>query len=156
MPPAARGPVFTVRRPIFTGLFWAIAGNGRVAATAVAPARNERRLMRHTDMEASLMGRLERGRLLGHPSPNRHVAELVPDAIHFGQDGGVRLADVDGAPRRHPARPAGDPEHFRAAALGVEEVATDADGVIDDALDAIALGHQAAVQDAQVVEARSP
>src|SRR5207244_6284501 len=119
MPPAASGPVFTVSRPILTGLFWAIAGNGRVAATAVAPARNERRLMR-TDMEASLMGRLERGRLLGHPSANRHMAELVPHAIDFREHGGVRLVDVDGAHRRHPARAAGDPEHFRAVALGVE------------------------------------
>src|SRR5205823_7991870 len=37
MPPCASGPVLTVRSPILTGLFWAIAGIGRFAAKA-APA----------------------------------------------------------------------------------------------------------------------
>src|SRR5256885_3868846 len=31
MPPCASGPVLTVRSPILTGLFWAIAGIGRFA-----------------------------------------------------------------------------------------------------------------------------
>src|SRR5262245_6862789 len=45
IPPVARGPVFTVRRPMRTGLFWAMAGAGSVAAriAPVVPARNSRR-----------------------------------------------------------------------------------------------------------------
>src|SRR5262249_17666540 len=45
MPPVASGPVFTVSRPMVTGLFWAMAGAGSVAASIapVVPARNPRR-----------------------------------------------------------------------------------------------------------------
>src|SRR5262245_19755048 len=45
IPPAASGPVFTVRSPIRTVLFCAIAGTGSVATSAapVVPARNSRR-----------------------------------------------------------------------------------------------------------------
>src|SRR5689334_19464427 len=48
MPPAARGPVFTVSRPIFTGAACAIDGIGNALAPdrAAAPATNLRRLMR--------------------------------------------------------------------------------------------------------------
>src|SRR5262249_40597231 len=47
MPPVASGPVFTVSRPMVTGLFWAMAGAGSVAASIapVVPARNPRRLI---------------------------------------------------------------------------------------------------------------
>src|SRR6185369_10506043 len=48
MPPAARGPVFTVSRPIFTGAACAIDGIGNALAPdrAAAPATNLRRLIR--------------------------------------------------------------------------------------------------------------
>src|SRR5215475_2844606 len=42
MPPAGRGPVFTVSRPILRGFGWAKAGAGIVSASAV-PTRNPRR-----------------------------------------------------------------------------------------------------------------
>jgi len=47
MPPAASGPVFTVSRPIFSGVLCATAGIGNAAALAAAaePARNRRRLV---------------------------------------------------------------------------------------------------------------
>jgi hypothetical protein len=60
------------------------------------------------------------------------------------------LLDVDRIGRRHPARPAGHPEHLGAVALGVEEVAADGACVVDDALDAVALGHQPAAEGAKV------
>src|SRR5262245_13629102 len=45
IPPWARGPVFTVSRPTRTGLFWATAGMGSVAATtAPVLTRNLRRV----------------------------------------------------------------------------------------------------------------
>src|SRR5215475_2591572 len=42
MPPVASGPVFTVSRPILTGLGWAKAGAGIVTVRAV-PTKNPRR-----------------------------------------------------------------------------------------------------------------
>src|SRR6266581_6794106 len=45
IPPAASGPVFTVSRPMCTGLDWLIAGAGSAAAAIApaVPARNSRR-----------------------------------------------------------------------------------------------------------------
>src|SRR6185436_11808823 len=162
MPPAASGPVFTVSRPILTGLPCAKAGSGSVVAavTAAVPTRKDRRSIRVT-MD-SLLGsasslvaarQLQRRALLRHPAADRHVAELVPDTIDLGHDGGVGLLDVDRVRGGHPARPAGDPEDLRSIAFGIEEVAADGAGVVDDPLDAIALGHQATAEGAQVVEA---
>ena len=68
----------------------------------------------------------------------------------------VRLVDVDGLGDRHPARPARQPEHLGAVALGVEEVAADRARVVDDPLDAVAVGPQAPMEVAKVVEARDP
>src|SRR5262249_45218877 len=47
MPPAARGPVFTVSRPILSGALCAIEGMGKKAApaAAVAPATKRRRVV---------------------------------------------------------------------------------------------------------------
>src|SRR5438093_2625226 len=54
IPPAASGPVFTVSRPMRTGFDWAIAGNGKDAAT-VAPAAPARNLRRSTLTAISLL-----------------------------------------------------------------------------------------------------
>src|SRR5512144_3215795 len=87
MPPAASGPVLTVRRPMRTGLLWARARVGRAAApaaSAVLPARKERRLS-VSDIAASC-GEEGLG-LAGHPPADRDVTKLVPDAVDFGEDG---------------------------------------------------------------------
>src|SRR5229473_1434072 len=94
MPPAASGPVLTVRSPILTGLPWANAGAGIAIATA-EPARNARRVN----------------------ATDRHVAHLLPQPVHLRKNGLVRLLDVDWIRDRHPARPPGDPEHLRAIVL---------------------------------------
>src|SRR5437660_12493765 len=113
MPPCASGPVFTVSRPMRTGLFWATAGNGSVAATAVLPTRKARRLTL-TDMSLLLwtLGRasglasdLERGRFLQHAAPDRPVAQLGPDPGDLGQDDVGRREHVHRIHGPHPARP---------------------------------------------------
>src|SRR5215471_11301078 len=55
MPPAARGPVFTVSRPILSGTLCAIEGMGKTAApaAAVAPATKRRRVVLMTVMASS-------------------------------------------------------------------------------------------------------
>src|SRR5881397_4075153 len=134
MPPWASGPVFTVSRPILTGFCCANPGAGSVAASA-APTRNERRLTL-TDIASPFpsprVRRLERHRLVGQAPPDRHVAQPMPDAIHLGQHRLVGLMDVDRIRGGHPAGPAGEPEHLRAIAFGIEEVATDGAGMVDD------------------------
>src|SRR5262250_1399941 len=106
MPPWARGPVLTVKRPMRTGLLpWARAGTGfRVVATRVAPAptRNVRRpnfsaIAGSFSSFAGLgLGRhLERRALLFHPAAHRHVAELVPQPVDVGQHRLVGALDVD-------------------------------------------------------------
>src|SRR4029434_2464146 len=59
IPPVARGPVFTVSSPMRTGLFWAIAGAGSVAASTapVVPARNSRRPILVVAIEVSFGSR---------------------------------------------------------------------------------------------------
>src|ERR1051325_1478937 len=158
MPPAASGPVFTVSNPIFTGLFCAIAGAGTSAAAA-APARKVRRETL-TAMGVLLLEcrcpsarDLERRGILVHRSANGDVADPVPERVDFGEHDVVRLLDVDGIRDGHPARPARQPEHFRAIAFGIQEVAADRARVVHDALDAVALGAQPAVKGAEIVEA---
>src|SRR3989449_7752616 len=167
MPPWASGPVFTVKRPMRTGLAWALAGPGNVTPAASAvPARNVRRssLAVIGSPPGAFLRLLflflssdpERRGLFGHPPSHRHVAKLIPELIHFGQHGIIGLLDVDGLHGWHPAGSARDPEHLGAIALGVEEVAADGAGVVDDALDAIAVGDQAPAKAPQVVEGGHP
>src|SRR5262249_23221232 len=152
MPPVASGPVFTVSSPIRTGLLWAKAGTGTAASAALI--RNVRRVSRWAmAFSLSLTGRSERRAFFRHPSPHRNVAELFEDAVDLGQHRVVGLMDVDRTDRGHPAWPARHPEHFVAIAFGIEEIAADGAGMIDDLLDAIPVDDQAAVERAKVVEA---
>src|SRR5438034_11560515 len=163
MPPWASGPVFTVKRPMRTGFACALAGLGRVAAAASAvPARNVRRSslavigfpLGPSLLFLFLSSDPERRSLFGHPPSHRHVAKLIPELIHFGQHRLVGLLDVDGLHRGHPTGSARDPEHLGAIPLGVEEVAADGAGVVDDALAAIAVGKHAPAKGPQLVAGR--
>src|SRR5438552_12925762 len=146
MPPWASGPVFTVKRPMRTGLACALAGLGRVAAAARAvPARNVRRSSLAVIgfppgpflLFLLLSSDPERRGLLEHPPSYRHIAQPIPELVHFGQHRLVGLLDDDGLHRGHPTGSARDPEHLGAIPLGVEEVAAAGAGVIDDTHDAI-------------------
>src|ERR1051325_7810519 len=105
MPPAASGPVFTVRRPILTGLGCAKAGAGINTAAAV-PSRKLRRVTLTVMVSSwsSLASHLERGRLLAHRSADRHVPDVVPEPVDFREHDVVRLLDVDRIRHRHPDR----------------------------------------------------
>src|SRR6185369_4727507 len=85
MPPAARGPVFTVSRPIFTGAACAIDGIGNALAPerAAAPATNLRRLIRR--FMASSQGVFE--------APE-FSSRVGPAAIPTQSDGRDRPASV--------------------------------------------------------------
>jgi hypothetical protein len=79
IPPEASGPVFTVSSPIFTGLFWANAGNGHAAATAAVPTRNDLRSIRvavidKTPFDLLAPRQLEGRRLVGHAPADRDIA----------------------------------------------------------------------------------
>src|SRR5262245_53410183 len=84
------------------------------------------------------------------------MTELIPYAIDLGQYHIVGLVDVDRIRGWHPAGTPRHPEDFGPISFGIEEVAADRAGVIDDVLDAIALGDQAPVEDAEIVETGHP
>src|SRR5215470_9096626 len=135
MPPAASGPVFTVRSPILTGFGCAKAGVPTMAAVAAVPTRKFRRVILGAIVSSfgelaeslraagGLAGDLQAGGLVGHLAADGHVTNLLPEAIDLGQDRLVRLLDVDRVGDGHPARTPCQPEHLGAVALGIEEVA---------------------------------
>src|SRR2546430_16703279 len=111
MPPGGSGPVCRFKRPMRTGLAWALAGLGRVAAAASAvPARNVRRSglavigfpLGPSLLFLFLSSDPERRSLFGHPPSHRHVAKLIPELVHFGQHRLVRVLDVHGLYRGQP------------------------------------------------------
>src|SRR5438309_2330859 len=73
MPPAASGPVFTVSRPILTGLFWATALGDelRVERAQIVEAGNGERDL------------LDQVRVLGR-GPPAHQGDLVIDGVRVG------------------------------------------------------------------------
>src|SRR5215468_6505588 len=167
MPPAASGPVFTVRSPILTGFGCAKAGAPARAAVAAVPTRKFRRVNlgamvssfgepARGELRAAggLAGDLQARGLVGHLAADGHVTNLLPEAIDLGQDLLVRLLDVDGVGDGHPTRTPRQPEHLGAVALGIEEVAADRTRVVDDVLDAIAFGAEAPVEVAEIIERR--
>src|SRR5262249_14000267 len=159
MPPCASGPVFTVRRPRRTGLLCASAGMASVAVTAAVPARNARRLSFAAiggSFALPAPGRLQSRRLVRHAPSDRNMTELIPHAIDLGQYHIVGLVNIDRIRGGHPAGTSRHPEDFGPISFGIEEVAADRAGVIDDVLDAIALGDQAPVEDAEIVETGHP
>src|ERR1700682_3367821 len=106
IPPAASGPVFTVSRPILTGLPCALAERGSVAAASAVPVpiTNLRRsrcpviglhLLEARSCGLGLASYVERRGLLGRPPSHRHVTELIPQAVDLRQHRLVRLLDVD-------------------------------------------------------------
>src|SRR5215468_11502182 len=164
MPPAASGPVFTVRSPILTGFGCAKAGAPARAAVAAVPTRKFRRVNLGAMVSSfgepaeslraagGLAGDLQARGLVGHLAADGHVTNLLPEAIDLGQDLLVRLLDVDGIGDGHPAWTSRQPEHFGAVALGIQEVAADGARVVDHVLDAIALGAETPVEVAEIVE----
>src|SRR5262249_25044462 len=92
------------------------------------------------------------GRFVFHSPPHGDMAQSLPDTVDLRHDGLICLFEVYGIGVRHPARPAGDPEHFSTVVLRVKEVATNCTAVVGDPIDAIALCNQTAVKRTQIIE----
>src|SRR5262245_44347829 len=78
IPPAASGPVFTVSRPMRTGLFCAMAGAGSVAASTapVVRARNSRRPTLVVAIDVSF-----RSRLVALGQPEHVLGDVIEDHL---------------------------------------------------------------------------